>query len=118
MQAADKERDEAMLTRSRPLLGPSRWIDVAVKTGGPRHFISEQGRIVRDLVAGFLDRGLVDADCMPLLFVISPFRSVADEIRKLLCQDFAARGLGERAPAWCRASVGTVAPSRARNRRR
>ncbi len=108
VQAADKERDEAMLTRSRPLLGPSRWIDVAVKTGGPRHFISEQGRIVRDLVAGFLDRGLVDADCMPLLFVISPFRSVADEIRKLLCQDFAARGLGERAPAWCRASVGTV----------
>jgi hypothetical protein len=78
VQATDKERDEAALTGKRPLLGPSRWIDVAVKTGGPKHFIPAQGQIVRTMVAAFLERGLVDADGMPRLFVISPFRSVAD----------------------------------------
>jgi hypothetical protein len=108
VQAVEKEQDEAVLTGRRPLLGPSRWIDVAVKAGGPKHFIPEQGKIVRTMMAAFLDGGLVDADGMPRLFVISPFRSVADEIRKLLCQDLGARGLGERASAWGKMSVGTV----------
>jgi hypothetical protein len=108
VQVTGKERDEAALTSRQPLLGPSRWIDVAVKAGGPMHFIPEQGQVVRAMVAAFLDRGLVDADGMPRLFVISPFRSVADAIRKLLCQDLAACGLGERASAWGKTSVGTV----------
>ena len=38
---------EARLTAERPLLGGSVWIDVAVQTGGPKHFIPEQAQIVR-----------------------------------------------------------------------
>jgi superfamily I DNA and/or RNA helicase len=75
---------EARLTVERPLLGGSVWIDVAVQTGGPKHFIPEQAEVVRRIVLTFLDRGLVGEDGFPRLFVISPFRSMADGLRSAL----------------------------------
>ncbi|CAH2598686.1 AAA_12 domain-containing protein [Rhodovastum atsumiense] len=114
--ARDKAAAEAALTVSRPLLGPSRWIDVGTKSGGPKHFIPEQGAVVRDLVAACLAAGLVDTDGLPPLFVISPFRSVAEELRRLLCQDLAAQAPKERVLAWGRKAVGTVHAFQGRER--
>ena len=46
---------------------------------------------------------------MPALFVVSPFRSMADGVRKVLCDGLKARGHEAKAvSAWGAASVGTV----------
>ena len=108
---------EARLTVERPLLGGSVWIDVAVQTGGPKHFIPEQAEVVRRIVLTFLDRGLVGEDGMPRLFVISPFRSMADGLRSALVRGLAAQGLpGKAVTAWAAASVGTVHTFQGRQR--
>ena len=104
-----KSEKEAELTTCRPLLGPSAWIDVAAQTGGPRHFIPEQAEIVRRIARAFIERGLVVADGLPAIFVISPFRSMADGLRSALVRDLKALGLPDKAvTAWATASVGTV----------
>ena len=107
--ARGKMAEEDELTKLRPLLGESRWFDVAVKGGSPKHFVREQAEVVLRLVRACSERGFVGKDGLPALFVISPFRSVADGMRKLLCDDLQAR---EHAPkvvgAWGTASVGTV----------
>jgi len=108
---------EARLTAERPLLGGSVWIDVAVQTGGPKHFIPEQAQIVRRIVLTYLDRGLVGEDDLPRLFVISPFRSMADGLRSALVRDLVAQGLTAKAvTGWASASVGTVHTFQGRQR--
>ncbi len=100
---------EAALTPIRPLLGESRWFDVAAKQGGPKHFVREQADVVVRLVRAYLERELVDKDGLPALFVISPFRSMADGVRKNLCDDMKARGHAASAvDAWGATSVGTI----------
>lgn len=107
--AEGKAAEEEALTATRPLLGESRWFDVRAKRGGPRHFIPEQAEVVRWLVRAYTERGLVGEDGLPALFVVSPFRSMADGVRKALCGDLKARGHEARAVgAWGAASVGTV----------
>jgi superfamily I DNA and/or RNA helicase len=100
---------EAKLTERRPLLGPSAWIDVAVKTGGPKHFITEQADVVRSIVRSYLDHGLVGDRGLPMLYVVSPFRSMADGLRSALVRDLKALRLPEQVlAAWAAASIGTV----------
>jgi superfamily I DNA and/or RNA helicase len=107
--ARGKAAEEDELTRLRPLLGESRWFDVAAQGGGPKHFIPEQAEIVLRLVRAYAERGLVGEDGLPALFVVSPFRSMADGVRKRLCDDLQARGHAAKAVgAWGTASVGTV----------
>ena len=108
---------EARLTAERPLLGSSVWIDVAVQTGGPKHFVPEQAEIVRRIALTFLDRGLVGEDGLPRLFVISPFRSMADGLRSALVRDLVAQGLTAKdVTGWASASVGTVHTFQGRQR--
>ena len=89
-------------------LGPSAWIEL----GGPartRQAVPQQTELVAALVARLVARDGV----LPDLYVISPFKAVAAEIRKrLLGPDWAA---GMRQPPsrlalqqWCRDMVGTV----------
>ncbi len=108
--AEGKAEEEEALTRLRPLLGESRWFDVAARQGGPKHFIREQAAdIVRWLVGAYAERKLVGEDGLPALFVISPFRSMADGVRKALCDELKAQGHDAKAVnAWGAASVGTV----------
>ena len=61
------------------------------------------------LVRAYAEHDFADEDGLPALFVISPFRSVADGVRKMLCADLKARGHASKAVgAWGTASVGTV----------
>jgi superfamily I DNA and/or RNA helicase len=104
-----KAGEESDQTIRRPLLGRSVWIDVGVATGGPKHFIREQADITRRIVTAFRVRRLVDGKGLPEIFVISPFRSVADGTRALLVDDLKAATVSEKeADAWGEASVGTV----------
>ena len=107
--AYGKTAEEATLTAARPLLGRSRWIDVAARQGGPKHFVREQADAVGSLVRAYVERGLGGKDGLPALFVISPFRSMADGLRKSLCDGLQAQGFDRRAlRAWGDGSVGTV----------
>ena len=106
--AADKAPVEVRLTASRPLLGPSCWYDVTEKAGGPKHFIPSQAEAVSRLVGRLIEEGVVDEDGLPVVFAVSPFRSMADGLRGRLRADLAKRGLQAHAAAWATASVGTV----------
>ncbi len=107
--ARGKMAEEDELTKLRPLLGESRWFDVAGKQGGPKHFIREQAEIVLRLVRAYAERGFAGEDGLPALFVVSPFRSMADGLRKALCEDLKARGhISKAVGAWGTTSVGTV----------
>ncbi|CAO3424560.1 AAA domain-containing protein [Azospirillum argentinense] len=76
-------------------LGDSRWIDVPAE-GAEGHFIPAQAEVAGRLVLGAQRDG---NDCS--IYVISPFRKVAYNMRTLLEQD----GLD---PQWIKQSVGTV----------
>ncbi len=116
--AAGKLAEEEMLTAARPLLGETRWLDGKAKQGGPKHFIREQAEVVRWLMHVYSERRPVGEDGLPAFFVISPFRSMADGLRRMLCDDLKALGQdksrGERdrwnkaVNAWGGASIGTV----------
>ena len=116
--ATGKLAQEEKLTAVRPLLGESRWLDVKAKQGGPKHFIREQAEVARWLMRASLERELVGEDGLPDLFVISPFRSMADGLRRMLCDDLKAlrqdKPRGERdrwnkaVNTWGEASIGTV----------
>ena len=68
----------------------------------------EQAEVVRGLVCAYLERNLIGKDGLPALFVVSPFRSMADGVRKALCDGLKARGHEAKAvSAWGAASVGT-----------
>ncbi len=107
--ARGKVVEEDELTKLRPLLGESRWFDVAGKQGGPKHFIREQAEVVLRLVRAYAERDFTGEDGLPALFVVSPFRSMADGLRKALCADLETRGhVSKAVNAWGTASVGTV----------
>ena len=107
--AQGKVAEEDELTRLQPLLGGSRWLDVAAKGIGPKHFIREQAEVVLRLVRAYAEHDFAGEDSLPALFVVSPFRSVAVGVRKLLCDDLQARGHASKVVgAWGTASVGTV----------
>lgn len=118
----DKVRQEQILTRgdpasslaARPLLGPSRWFDMTGMAGNRQNYIPEQGDMGLSLIREFMANGLVDAHKhkgLPALYVISPFKSVAQEFRSLLFRTRAqwaptiSRKTFEK---WVKASVGTV----------
>jgi len=118
----DKVRQEEILTRGdpansvapRPLLGPSRWFDMTGMAGNRQNYIPEQGEMALSLIREFMANGLIDTHKhkgLPALYVISPFKSVAQEFRSLL---FRSRGqwaskISRRTfEKWVKASVGTV----------
>ena len=63
--ARGKMAEEDELTKLRPLLGESRWFDVAGMQGGPKHFIREQAEIVLRLVRAYAERGFAGGDGPP-----------------------------------------------------
>ena len=84
-----------MPRREMPL-GPSRWIDEDGPPADDGHFIPSQGTIALDLI-----RQAEAAGALKELYVISPFRSVALDLRGL------ARGANLPAE-WVRTGIGTV----------
>ncbi|TFW15998.1 DEAD/DEAH box helicase [Duganella callida] len=104
-------RDEEQASLARPLLGPSRWIDV---TAGEfeEHFNPEEGRKALDIVIAYAQQGWCDAkDELPELYLISPFKSVAEEMQALLREHVERWADGvedETVDDWLKSHVGTV----------
>jgi AAA domain len=106
------DRDEEVkATDVRPLMGSSRWIDV--NTGEfDEHFNENEAKIALDIAIRYAEGGWVDRRTkLPDLFVISPFKSMADGITELLrdqaskwARDFDDEILSK----WLHSHVGTV----------
>jgi len=103
--------EEIKAEATRPLLGPSRWIHVA-STEFDEHYCEAEGKAAAELVIEFHKRGLVsNPGNFPDLFVISPFKSVADRMTSLLsdrANEWAPQADEEKIGNWLKSHVGTV----------
>ena len=103
--------DEKTATIARPLLGVSRWHDF---TPGDfdEHYSAAEGDAAVDIVVKYAKNGWVDkSDGLPDIFLISPFKSVAQGLNEALrdCLDEWASEVDEEAVAkWLKDHVGTV----------
>lgn len=93
MVQATPSRDSAI----GGVLGPSRWIHVEGESTD-RHWCAAEGDALLDLL-GQLMRAKVD----PALFIVSPFRAVAENARNLIRRSRVAQYIGD-----AQARVGTV----------
>jgi superfamily I DNA and/or RNA helicase len=98
----------------RPLLGPSAWIDMPGAESNRQHYIPAQGEMTLSILRNYMANGWVSQlkhRGLPLVYVISPFKSVAKEFRSLLGRTRTqwAPGVSRHAfEQWLKASVGTV----------
>lgn len=98
----------------RPLLGDSCWIDMPTDHGASGHFMPAHAQIAVSIVREFVIKGWganERSDGLPDLFVISPFRTAANGISRLLlsCADQWAPDVPYKAvKAWVGGRVGTV----------
>jgi superfamily I DNA and/or RNA helicase len=103
--------DEQRATVERPLLGPSRWVDV-VADDFEDHFSQQEGLAALEFVLEYSRLGLCNRkDGLPDLYVISPFKSVAADMKALLREHAGkwADGIDEEVVgAWLQSHVGTV----------
>jgi hypothetical protein len=109
--ADGKTEGEISLSETRPLLGPSQWFDVKGMDDNLKHFIPAQAEIACEIVNAYATNEWLDRKGLPALFVISPFRSMADGLEDLLRnrRDEWAPGRSDaEVDAWLNASVGTV----------
>jgi hypothetical protein len=110
LTAGDAERK----TSPRPLLGESRWFNVTATGGQQENYLPQQGELALDLIRQFMTNGWIDEHKykgLPLVFVISPFKSVAQEFRALLFRrrrQWAGSVSSKVLEHWSKASVGTV----------
>lgn len=85
------------------ILGESQWINVEGDAVGK--WSATEGKWAVNLLRKLLEEGLDDPD----IFVITPFRIVAQKLREMICKD---RSLADRLPCnpwdWARDRVGTV----------
>jgi hypothetical protein len=104
--------EERFRTERRPLLGTSRWFDIKSRNEGRGHFVTAQAEHALDVVRLYLEHRLAPrADGLPDLYIVSPFRSVADGMKGLLRRardELAPAVSSDRFEAWVKASVGTV----------
>lgn len=103
--------EERNLTVARPLLGTSRWHDFS-PGDFDEHYSSVEGAAAVDIVVTYAKNGWVEkAGGLPDIFLISPFKSVAQGLNNALrdCVDKWAKGVDDQAVAnWLQAHVGTV----------
>jgi uncharacterized protein YukE len=106
---------EKTATMERPLLGPSRWLDVS-SDAFDEHYSVIEGAAAVDIVIAYANNGWVaKSDRLPDLFLISPFKSVAQALTKALIDSaelWAKPGAGaieeKTLSAWLKERVGTV----------
>lgn len=82
-------------------LGASRWIDV--QGSGHHHWCEQEGEVVLAMM-----RRLKEAGVPPNLYIVSPFRIVAQNIRRLLFDNPVVLSLSPNPQDWIRDHVGTV----------
>jgi hypothetical protein len=106
---------EQAATLARPLLGLSHWNDMANADFAEHHSATEGAAAVAIVIAYARHGWVSSGDGLPDLFLISPFKSVADALTKTLvdCAELWARpeaGIVDEASlsAWLKERVGTV----------
>jgi len=86
----------------RDALGPARWLHVSGSGSGK--WCRAEGELIVSMLSQLLDRGVESPD----MFVISPFRIVAQQMREMLATSDAVRRITDRPWQWARDRVGTV----------
>ncbi|WP_099872801.1 DEAD/DEAH box helicase [Massilia violaceinigra] len=103
--------EEEQATALRPLLGPSCWHDI-VDGEFEEHYNEREGAVAAGIVVRYASNGWVDkAHGLPDLFLISPFKSVAQELTGLLrarADEWAGDADDEAIAKWLHGHVGTV----------
>ncbi|WP_442782720.1 AAA domain-containing protein [Collimonas fungivorans] len=103
--------DEIAETISRPLFGRSRWIHVETD-GFDEHFSTAEGLIATEIVIRYQQKKWINqVDGLPDIFVISPFKSVADGLQSLLAEraeEWASQADDGAVKKWLKSHVGTV----------
>ena len=89
-------------SRIRDVLGPAGWLHVAGVGSGK--WCGAEGEAVVRILQQLVSEGLDDPD----LFVITPFRIVAQQMRALLVASDPVRRIADRPWHWARDRVGTV----------
>lgn len=85
----------------------SQWIDVeGAEKGAKNHFVEAQGKIVCEMLRSAFERNEI-----PSLFIISPFKSVEEEMKGYIKKYFADTEdnmLRKRIMQWMKDNIGTV----------
>lgn len=93
-------------------IGRSMWFDTPGKEGANKHYFPKQGELALDIIRAFFDQGCIDESTkLPSLFIISPFKSVANEMKYLLSRNkhqFSGQHSPQAIEKWIKKSVGTV----------
>ncbi|HEX8614050.1 MAG TPA: AAA domain-containing protein [Telluria sp.] len=103
--------EEEQATAERPLLGASCWHDVgAGEFDG--HYNEREGALAADIMLRYASEGWVDkAHGLPDLFLITPFKSVAQGLTGLLrarVDEWAGQADDDAVAKWLQGHVGTV----------
>ncbi|WP_426110266.1 DEAD/DEAH box helicase [Massilia sp. PWRC2] len=103
--------DEVAASAARPLLGPSGWHDV-VSGHFDGHSSAAEGQLAVALVLAYAANEWVGKDDgLPELFLVSPFKSVADSLQSALRRrqaEWADGASDEAIASWLQQHVGTV----------
>lgn len=104
-------RKEEYLKQEQPfLIKKSGWIDIeGEEEGGKNHFVKNQAEQVCKLIecAQHIYTDLFETD--DRIFIITPFRTVADSMRKFIIDYFSEEGYDKEALVrWTKKCVGTV----------
>jgi hypothetical protein len=86
----------------REALGPSRWLHISGDGSGK--WCPAEGQIVMNALRTLVSGGLADPD----IFIITPFRIVARQMREMLAVSDVIRRIADRPWEWVRNRVGTV----------
>lgn len=77
------KKEKTVITKEMKTIGENQWIQVEGETTKDSHFIKKEAEVLflklRELMK-------INPDCLPKVYVISPFKTVAFEISKLLKQ--------------------------------
>ncbi|NHZ91886.1 hypothetical protein F2P45_23190 [Massilia sp. CCM 8733] len=103
--------EEEQASASRPLLGPSCWHDIGAGEFD-EHYNEREGALAADMVVRYASEGWVGkAHGLPELFLITPFKSVAQGLAGLLkarVDEWAGAASDEAVAAWLQGHVGTL----------
>lgn len=84
--------------------GQSAWLDVSGETDG-KHYVPNQGRCVAKMLFAHYQA----TQTLPDVYIISPFRKVADGVRKALPDYLTQLGISEEeVKKWSKGRIGTV----------
>ena len=90
--------------RTHDIWGHSAWIDIVGEVEG-KHYVPNQGKYVAAMVLEHVRK----TQCLPDVYIISPFRKVAHGVREELLSHLVDNGIPQKqADKWVKGRIGTV----------